>query len=400
MLGPFFFLSYSFAGWVAAQRHNVPSIAFGWEHATPFVAWTIVPYWSTDLLYVASLFLCRTRHELDTHGKRLLAVQTLSVAVFLLYPLRFSFERPAVPGLFGSMFDSLMVFDQPFNQAPSLHLGIGAVLWARYSAHLTGSRRVLLQAWLTLAGISTLTTWQHHFIDLPSGILAGVIAIGLFPMEANPARRLSSAYLAGSLLLAVAGLRPGGLNRLLLWPVFALLVPAAAYATRRPALFGKRNPAMTALLAPYLAGAWINSRLGRKPAVQHVASDIWVGRAAGSSGYSRKGFRSVVDVTAEFPGQTDRPCYRNVPMLDLIPPTAAQLRLGVKAIQELADVRPTVVYCALGYSRSAAVIATWLVRSGRAASAAEAIELIRKRRPRVALDRAHESAIEEASRGV
>ncbi len=378
----------------------MPSIVFGWEHAIPFVAWTIVPYWSTDLLYAGSLFLCRTRQELNTHAKRLLAVQIFSVAVFLLYPLRFSFERPAVTGLLGGMFDSLMAFDRPFNQAPSLHLGIGVVLWVRYSAHFTGLRRALLQAWLILAGVSTLTTWQHHFIDLPSGILAGVVAIGLFPMETNPARRLSSAYLAGALLLAVAGLRPGGLNRLLLWPAFALLVPAAAYATQRPALFGKRNPAITILLAPYLAGAWINSRLGRKPAVQHVVSDIWIGRAAGRSGYSRQGFRSVVDVTAEFPARPDGLYYRSVPMLDLIPPTTVQLREGVKAIEDLADARPTVVYCALGYSRSAAVIATWLVRTGRAASAVEAIGLIRERRPRVVLDRTHESAIAEAARGI
>ena len=400
VLGPVFFLTYSFANQAAAARPNVPSLAFGWEHSIPFVAWTIVPYWSTDLLYAASLFLCRTRHELNTHAKRLLAVQIFSVAVFLLYPLRFSFERPAVTGLFGSMFHALTMFEQPFYQAPSLHLGIGAVLWARYSAHSTGLRRVLLQAWLILAGISTLTTWQHHFIDLPSGSLAGVIAIGLFPRGPTPARRLCAAYLAGSLLLGAAGLRPGGLNRLLIWPAFALLVPAAAYATRRPALFGKRNPAITILLAPYLAAAWINSRVGRRPAVQHVASDIWIGRAAGRYGYSRTGIRSVVDVTAEFPGQPDGPCYRSVPMLDLIPPTAMQLRSGVKAIEDLAEVRPTVVYCALGYSRSAAVIATWLVWSGRASSAAEAIGLIRERRPRVVLDHTHQSAIEEASGGI
>jgi membrane-associated phospholipid phosphatase len=400
LLGPFFFASYGFANWVTSQRQGVPSIAFGWEHSIPFLAWMIVPYWSTDLLYAASLFMCRTRHELDTHAKRLLSVQLLSVTVFLLFPLRFSFQKPAVTGLFGAMFESLMAFDKPFNQAPSLHLGIGAVLWVRYSAHLTGLRRVLLQAWLILAGVSTLTTYQHHFIDLPTGILAGVIAIGLFPMQPNSARRLSAVYLAGSLLCGVAAFRPGELNRLLLWPACALLVPAAAYATRQPAFFGKRNPAMTVLLAPYLAGAWMNSRLGRKPALQHVAADIWIGRAAGRSGYARKGFRSTVDVTAEFPAQPRGSHYRSVPMLDLIPPTPAQLRLGVKAIEDLQDFRPTVVYCALGYSRSAAVIATWLVRSGQATSVEEAIGLIRRCRPQVVLDHKHESAIEEASHGV
>ena len=104
--GAIFFLSYGFATWVTAQRHHVPSIAFGWEHGIPFLPGPSFPTGRRILLYAASLFLCRTRHELNTHAKRLLAVQILSVAVFLLYPLRFSFERPAVTGLFGGLFDS------------------------------------------------------------------------------------------------------------------------------------------------------------------------------------------------------------------------------------------------------------------------------------------------------
>ena len=31
-------------------------------------------------------------------------------------------------------------FDQPFNQAPSLHLSLTVILWARHSAHLTGAK--------------------------------------------------------------------------------------------------------------------------------------------------------------------------------------------------------------------------------------------------------------------
>ena len=48
-LGPFFFVTYGFANWLAAQRADVPSLAFDWERAIPFVPWTIVPYWSIDL---------------------------------------------------------------------------------------------------------------------------------------------------------------------------------------------------------------------------------------------------------------------------------------------------------------------------------------------------------------
>ena len=128
--------------------------------------------------------------------------------------------------------------------------------------------------------------------------------------------------------------------------------------------------------------------------------EVWIGRAAGRSQYERKGFRSVVDVTAEFPAGPRGSHYKSVPMLDLISPTPEQLRLGVKAIEELEDLRPTVVYCALGYSRSAAVVAAWLITSRHADSAAEAIGMIRERRPRVVLGHTDESAIEEAAYGV
>ena len=51
LLAPFFFASYGFANWIAAQHAYVPSVVFDWEHAIPFWPWTIAPYWIIDLLY-------------------------------------------------------------------------------------------------------------------------------------------------------------------------------------------------------------------------------------------------------------------------------------------------------------------------------------------------------------
>ncbi|HEV2686197.1 MAG TPA: serine/threonine protein phosphatase, partial [Actinomycetota bacterium] len=69
-LAPFFFASYGLANWSASLRESVPAIVFDWERAIPFWPWTIVPYWIIDALYGASLFLCATRRELDTHARR------------------------------------------------------------------------------------------------------------------------------------------------------------------------------------------------------------------------------------------------------------------------------------------------------------------------------------------
>ena len=100
-LAPFFFITYGLANWTASQRADVPSLAFAWESAIPFWAWTILPYWSIDALYGLSLFVCLTRRELDTHAKRLLTAQAVAVTCFVLVPLRFAFTRPAADGVWG-----------------------------------------------------------------------------------------------------------------------------------------------------------------------------------------------------------------------------------------------------------------------------------------------------------
>src|SRR5271165_4161012 len=186
VLTPFFFATYGFANWAASQRAFVPSIVFGWEHNVPFLAWTIIPYWSTDFLYAASLFVCRTKEELTLHVKRLAAAQLIAVSAFLCFPLRFSFDRPHSGGLPGLMFGALMSFDRPFNQAPSLHVSLTAILWALYSRHLGGGWLWLMRAWMILVGLSTFFTYQHHFIDLPTGLWVGLFCLVLFPDNPPP----------------------------------------------------------------------------------------------------------------------------------------------------------------------------------------------------------------------
>jgi len=47
------------------------------------------------------------------------------------------------------------------------------------------------------------------------------------------------------------------------------------------------------------------------------------------------------------------------------------------------------VCCALGYSRSAASVAAWLLRSGRASDADAAVAIVRAARPGIVLGKAH-----------
>ena len=79
---------------ITAQRHDVPSIVFSWEHHIPFLGWTIIPYWSINAFYGLSPFVCATSAELDAHGRRLVTAQIVAVACFILFPLKFTFQQP------------------------------------------------------------------------------------------------------------------------------------------------------------------------------------------------------------------------------------------------------------------------------------------------------------------
>jgi rhodanese-related sulfurtransferase/membrane-associated phospholipid phosphatase len=406
-LAPLFYLSYGFANYVTSLRSYVPSMVFGWESRIPFLAWTIVPYWSTDLFYAVSLFLCRTRAELNTHAKRLLAVQLVCVACFLLFPLRFTFPRPHTDGLFGRMFDVLMGFDKPFNQAPSLHVALTAVLWRKYSGHLHGAPALwLVRCWFTLMALSTLTTYQHHFIDVPTGLWVGLLVLVAIPdnprqPRPTPSRdplrwRVGACYLAGAALIAAIAVWTHGAGLLLFWPAGSLAIVGGIYVSGRVELFrkwdGTMPAAMIALLAPYIVVARLNVR--RAPLADEIVPGVWLGRFPRRRERDAMGICSMVDVTAEFPADTTGVVYRGVPMLDLLVPDDDRLEAAVGAIDELQTNRPTLVCCALGYSRGASATAAWLVATARATSVDEAIEQIRLRRPRIAVRRALRAGIE------
>jgi protein-tyrosine phosphatase len=135
------------------------------------------------------------------------------------------------------------------------------------------------------------------------------------------------------------------------------------------------------LFAPYLAAAFVNSRLWtrRHPAPVAVDGEVWLGRIPTALDTAR--FATVVDVCAELPRLTRTGRWISEPMLDLVPPHPEQLRRAAAAIERAHRKGPVLVCCALGYSRSAAAVATWLVTSCTVQSVDDAIERVRRAQP-------------------
>ena len=411
-LGPFFFASYGFATWWTARRNDVGAVVFDWERLVPFVPWTIVPYWTIDLFYAVSLFVCASARELDAHARRLLTAQLVAVACFLAFPLRFTFDRPPADGAFGWMFDVLASFDQPFNQAPSLHIALLVILWACFARHVRGawSRRAL-HAWALVIGASVLTTWQHHFVDVPTGALLGFFCLWLWPVDApspfarfawtrDPRRwQLALRYFGAACFVSAFAAGVGGAALWTLWIAVSLLIVALAYAALGVAAFQKRDgrlsPGASALLLPYVAGAWLNSRAWtrRAPAPVHVADDVWIGRVPGGDELAQSRFAAVVDLSCELPVDAMGREYVNVPVLDLVPADARTLSIAAAAIERLRARGSVLVCCALGYSRSAAAVAAWLVATRRERTPDGAIRRIADVRPSIALSEAHRAEL-------
>ena len=342
LVGALFYTSYGLSNHYAASLAYVPEVAFAWERGIPFWAWTIVPYWSLNLMYAAAFFLGRDAGEQNHYVARLVAAQIIATTCFMLFPLHFSWPKPPTDGLWGWLFDSLVAFDLPYNQAPSLHIALSIIVGAFYWTRFPKIRLPIL-LWQSLIVLSVLTTYQHHFIDVPTGALLGWLVLwgipqyGVSPfrvrslsvaqpgsqigrLKTNEASfceaktnavsfartseasfheaktppetrsreiKIAMLYLVGAVLSALPSLF-GGAWLWMLWVSVSLLMVAFAYLTGNAAVFqkqadGRLSAAATILLLPYLVGVRLNMAywLRGKAKTAQVRDDVLIGSISG-----------------------------------------------------------------------------------------------------------------------
>ncbi len=342
LVGILFYASYSLSNHYAASLAYVPEIAFAWERNIPFWEWTILPYWSLNLMYAAAFFLCRDTREQNRYVARLVSAQIVATTCFMLFPLHFGWPKPPTDGLWGVMFDSLVAFDLPYNQSPSLHIALSIIVGAFYWTRFPKIRLPIL-LWQSLIALSVLTTYQHHFIDVPTGALLGWLVLWAIPQRGvSPFRRRSLSvvqpdnqtgrlktneesfaktnavsfceaktnsagfreaktfpetrsreikfamlYLTGTVLSALPSLF-GGAWLWMLWISVSLSVVAFAYLTGNAAVFqkqadGRLSAAATILLLPYLAGVRLNMAywLRGKAKTARVRDGVLIGSISG-----------------------------------------------------------------------------------------------------------------------
>ena len=401
LLSAMFLVVYGTTNWLTSQRGDVPTWHASWELAIPFMPLLILPYMSIDLFFVTAPFVCGSRREMNVLVKRLVFANLVAAAFFVLMPFQLGFERATVGGWQGLVFDTFREMDLPYNLFPSLHIAQLGVLAAVYGGHTRGVLWVACQAWFGLIIASTVLTHQHHLIDIAGGVLLGAFACQLFrespaylPVQRNV--RLGAYYAAGAIALVIPAALLGPWGAFLVWPAAALGLVAAGYFGLGPAVFRKENgrlPISTRIaLAPVLIGQYLSLLYYRRQCRpwDTVVPGVLIGRALNSAEAAeavREGVTAVLDLTGELSEAAPflERTYRNIQVLDLTAPTPEQLREAVAFITAEAECGTVYVHCKIGYSRSAAVIGAYLLASGQAMTADEAVALLRRARPSIVI---------------
>jgi hypothetical protein len=410
-----FLVVYGGCNWITSQRHDVGTFYFEWERAIPFVSFLIVPYMSIDLFFIGAPFLCQTERELRGFSRRVIAAILISGACFLLVPLRFAFERPHADGWSGALFDWFRELDAPYNLLPSLHAAFWLFLVGIYLRHTRRFARGALAVWLGLIAVSPVLTYQHHVIDILAGLVLAVYCFYLFPeMPARHAvranKRIGAYYAAAAIILVLFAAVFWPVGAILFWPVISCAITGAAYFGVGPAVFRKTEgklPCSTLIvLGPCLLGQYLSLLHYRRQCRpwDEIRPNVWIGRKLSNREAARavaSGVDAVLDLSAEFSeAKAFRYTkYKNIPILDLSAPTPEQLKEMSGFIAEQSKCGIVYVHCKIGYSRSAAAVAAYLLMSQQISGRGEAWSIIRRARPSIVVRPEVLAALQEFQRG-
>ena len=381
-MGVLFFLLYGASNQYAGITAPHPSYWLTWEKQIPFIEPFIVPYMSSDVMFIIAFFLPYTRLELRILAARILFIVGVACAIFALFPLQFSFTKPPV-GSFNILF-SMLEADLPFNQLPSLHIAFSIVLWFSMRKYLKNKWiKIIVAVWLWLIALSTLFVYQHHFIDLPTGALLGIVAVyviredkqSILSHSFSTPRSLKMALyyiLAAAACMILSFIFSSLISWICLWLFFSLFGVSIVYAFGLNTLLaGKEAKAswwQWILFAPYFVGNYLSWQYYKcKLPLMHVLKEnVYIGRYPSAKEYSaleEQGICLVLNLATEQQVQKKGLPQIRLPFLDQTIQSPESLHEGVQYIEAHKN-DGVYVHCTLGLSRSVLLVSAWLLFHG------------------------------------
>jgi protein-tyrosine phosphatase len=209
-------------------------------------------------------------------------------------------------------------------------------------------------------------------------------------------RRVGLYYVIGALLLWIPALFFWPWGFILFWPALSLIVVALGYFGFGSRVYSKssgQHPMWARLLHFF---TMLGHELSRRAYARRcrpwdpLAPGLLIGRqltVQEVESIKQESVRAVLDLTAEFsePTALRSMHYLNLPLLDLTAPSNQELDSALKFIEDAIAHGSVYIHCKIGYSRTAAVAGSYLIYSGHAANAGEAIAQLRAARPSIVI---------------
>lgn len=395
-----FIIIYNSSAWYALHFQKSDSFVFDFEKNIPFLEWMIIPYMTSGLLFTLAFFFCSSQKDLILLTKRINFTTILSGLFFFLFPLKFSFVKPQIDSDFlNPFFHFLITWDSNYNQAPSLHIGYAVIFWFIISKEFKNSiLRVMLQIWILLLCISTLTVFQHHFIDIITALLLSCVTFFIFPENKNRNYRIGLVYCFFSLLFSLTALLIyqyiSNFGLWILWISLAVFLVGTAYYNSNPRFLKKEDGSINffkkIIYFPYLFTYRIIWRFARKNTINPVTEivpQIFIGAKLNSK--QAKAFINeqtyIIDLSAEaeeidFIRHQSK--YFSKPLLDIGSIKDEELETIVYLLKEIhSNIKPDekiFIHCLMGYSRSV-FITVYFLKELLNIKLEEAIDIVTKK---------------------
>ncbi|MGG5210905.1 phosphatase PAP2 family protein [Chryseobacterium sp. MIQD13] len=372
-----FMIVYNSAAWYTSRAEKIPSFVFDFEKHVPFLPWSMIPYMTSGIFFCSVFFQCKDKEQLKILTRRMLFVTVAAALCFIMFPLRFSLPKPNTDdSVLKYSFLFLKIFDSPFNQSPSLHIAYAFIFWTVFRNFK--KFRTFLMIWLILLGISTLTTYQHHFIDILSGIVLAHISFILFPyrkydFQYRNFHVANFYFLFGWILASVSIL----LNRfsdhlwlILLWPALMSMIIGYHYQKNHTHFLKDKNGrislAKKSFYMPYLIIYWLFwkfLRKNRKPL--EILPRIYISSRPGSEDlhyFQTNNPVLVYDLSAEIEEIQElrqKTSYHSVPFLDIGTFDMNETKKLITEITENYKKLPAdgkiFIHCTMGFARSSVI---------------------------------------------
>jgi membrane-associated phospholipid phosphatase len=182
-------ITFLFAGaiYLLANHHPIfePQLLAmtSFDRAIPFLPWTVLIYVSEYIYFAAVYLLCRNTLNVNRVVYSVVAIQLVSVSIFMAWPTTYPRELFPLPAdlnpLVRWVFTNLRNGDAPTNCCPSLHVS-SVFLCGMVFINEQREKLWPFMIWATLIGLSTLTTKQHYIVDVVTGLAMALLFHWIF----------------------------------------------------------------------------------------------------------------------------------------------------------------------------------------------------------------------------